>query len=320
MLLLHVGTQKTGSSSVQHFLRQNAGALRERSINFISASRPWIDHNSVAYELRSDRTDTPKLDAVVADIRKSEHEVNIVSGEMLFHPRVPGRLAERLPPEIRQNAMVVIYLRRPDKYMEALYKQRLKTGAINPNPNKYLEENQWECAYKEVIEGFRRVFGKDSIVIKPYERSLLQAGDIVADFCSLLGITDLSGFQREKPQDNPTFSVAVSELMGMVARKSSLESAKINERIAAENMPGIFYGNDVYPLQLRRDLLSGMKDDLDYIAREYNEQLHKVFAVEDLYSDDPPRLPGKDEVLKRYRQGARAVIGAVAAFVEEKKK
>lgn len=311
MLYLHIGTQKTGSSSVQHFLRPNRKALLDRGLNFVAAARSWIDHNRLAHELRGGGADTPLLDAVLAEIGASAAPNQLVSGEMMFHPRVANRLGNRMPDALKAQTRVIVYLRRPDELMEALYKQRVKTGAIEPKPMRYLKSSEFEYQYLRTLDAFEAAFGREALIVRPYRRDLLEKGDSVADFMGILGMRDLDGLVRDKPEDNPTFSAAVSEFMGTVARSTPYVSAKVNEMIAAQGMPGIRRSGDVFTLQQRKELMDALRGDLDTIAARYDPRLAEVFAAPDLEVDPPGMYPRPPERAELYRDAGHAVLSAI---------
>ncbi|MRX50739.1 hypothetical protein GI374_09830 [Paracoccus sp. S-4012] len=317
MLILHVGTQKTGSSSIQHFLRPNRDALLGMGLDFIRAARGWIDHNKLAHELRGGSEDTPLLDAVVAEVQASKAPMQLVSGEMLFHPRVANRLARRMPEALRARTRIVTYLRRPDELMESLYKQRVKTGAIQPKPKQYLDGARYECDYLATLDAFEAAFDRGAMIVRPYRRDLLEGGDILADFLGVLGLPGAIDLPREKPEDNPTFSAAVSELMGTVVRRTPFHSAKVNEILAVEDMPGIRRAGDVYTLQHRRALMNELRPGLDEIATRYGGRLAEVFAAPDLEAEPPGSFPRPPERVELYRAAANAVISAIGKLQRE---
>lgn len=317
MLYLHVGTQKTGSSSIQHFLRPNHAALLARGLNFVRAGRRWIDHNRVAHELRKDSAETPFLDAVLAEIAASDAPMQLVSGEMLFHPQVARRLAIRMPKALKEQTRIIVYLRRPDDLMEALYKQRVKTGAIKSQPMRYLKNAHIECDYLNTLDAFEDVFGRDAMTVRPYRRDLLVEGDSVADFMQVLGLGTTEGLIRDKPEDNPTFSAAVSEFMGTVARQTPFNFARVNEAIAAEALPGIRRSGDVYSLRQRQALMAELRPDLDIIVARYGGALAEVFAAPDLEADAAGVFPRPRERAALYRDAGHAVLSAIGKLQKE---
>ncbi|MFH5776902.1 sulfotransferase family 2 domain-containing protein [Paracoccus sp. NGMCC 1.201697] len=311
VILIHIGTQKTGSSSIQHFLRENHDILAGEGINFVSASRPWIDHNQVARELRDWKGETPLLDGVIKEIDQSDKTVNIVSGEMFFHPEVGRRLASRMPAEQKAKVKILAYLRRPDHLMESLYKQRAKTGAVRANASAYLENNRWECDYKQILDGYADGFGKDNIIVRPYSRKLLRDGDVVTDFIQSVGLPSKLEFKRSKPEDNPTFSAAISDLMGFCVRNTPLQSRDLNEFIAKLDWEHLKLNGDVYTREERLLLMKDLEGDLKEITSDYCPQLRDVFNYGDLKRNDAGVVAVSEEIMDSQKQAGRAVIRAM---------
>ncbi|AXC50852.1 hypothetical protein DRW48_15250 [Paracoccus suum] len=311
MLYLHIGTQKTGSSTIQHFLRSNDSVLREKGFRFVRAVRGWIDHNKVARELRSNSVDTPRFDAVVAELREASEPNAILSAEEFFHKRAARRMGEHLPREIIENSRVIVYLRRPDDLIEALYKQRLKTAAIEPRPMRYLRDSAFEIDYLTVLTAFEEVFGRERITVRPYRRDLLINRDIIDDFLHVLGLDDLAALPREMPEDNPTFSAAVSDLMGDYVRHGGVNSARLNQVLAAQDMPMIRRSGDVYNAPQRRELLEQGAEAFDTICKRYGEHLRPVFAMPDFDAMGDKGYPTWRQWSDLHQAAGRAMMKAI---------
>lgn len=317
MLYLHIGTQKTGSSSIQHFLRGNDAGLIENGFRFVRASRDWTDHNKLARELRSHAEATPRLDAIIAELRHAPEPNAILSAEEFFHERVPMRLKERLPSEVIEKTRVIVYLRRPDDLMEALYKQRIKTAAIEPRPMRYLRDNTFEVDYLTTLNAFEEVFGREHITVRPYRRDLLLNRDVIDDFLHVLGLDALAGLPREMPEDNPTFSVAVSELMGDYVRAGGVSSVRLNEVIAAQDMPMIRRSGDVYNAAQRRDLLEQSAADFETICARYGEHLRPIFEMPDFDVLGDKGYPTWRQWSELHQAAGRAMMKAIGAIQKE---
>lgn len=314
MLYLHIGTQKTGSSTVQHFLRSNRKALLRQGYNFVRAVREWNDHNRLARELRGGSEDLPRLQAVTAEIREGAQPHHIVSAEELFHARAARRLGQFLAPDILANTRVIVYLRRPDDLMEALYKQRVKTGEINPWPMDYLQKSAFEVGYRAVLDAYAEVFGRERMVVRPYRRDLLKNDDIVDDFMGVLGLDDLTGLPRDMPEDNPTFSAAVSELMGVWVKTTGNSHVRLNEVIAAQNFPMSRRSGDVYTSEQRAELLASLADDLQAICDTYGRDLAPVFEAPDFADMGAKGFPTWREWSDLHKHAGQAVLRAVVAM------
>ncbi|HEY0212544.1 MAG TPA: hypothetical protein VGC40_03020 [Paenirhodobacter sp.] len=310
MLIVHVGTQKTGSSSIQHFLRENEQLLRDSGISYVSAVREWSDHNKLARELRNNNAATPRADAIVAEIKSRGYDKYIISAEELFHKRVPNRLFDHLTRHLDMEVRIVSYLRRPDHLIEALYKQRVKTGDIKPRPLRYLDENKWECDYLTVLDAFAERFGADHLAVRPYVRSRLKDGDVVADFLDVTGLKMNGSPTRSMPEDNPTFSAAVSELMGFCVRNSPIRFFELNEQIARLDWPDIKKSGDAYNRATRLRLLQELEPDLRAIADQYGAELWDALAFEDLREGGNFAFPSDHERAELALQAGKAVLFA----------
>ena len=309
-LLIHIGSQKTGSSSIQHFLRQNAGEARRRGINFVKATRGWIDHNRLARELRSGSDETPLLAEVVAEMASSEEPTQIISAEEMFHPRAANRLAGLLPEEWRGNVKVIAYLRRPDDLMEALYKQRVKTGAIEPGPMRYLRDAAHEYDYLGALGAWERMVGRENMIVRPYRRDLLEGGDGVRDFLKATGLDELAEMPCDRPEDNPSFSAPLSELMGVFS-KGGGNSIKLNEAIAGLNRPELKRKGDVYDADQRRTLLESLGNDFDTLCATYGEHLRPVLSMPDFTAEANRVYPTWRDWAELYREAGRAMVEAM---------
>lgn len=317
MIYLHIGTQKTGSSTLQHFMRLNRRALAERGYNFVHAFRDWSDHNRLARELRGGNMEMPRLKATVAEIRESELPHHLISGEEMFHIRAARRLGNHLPDDLKGQVRIVAYLRRPDDLMEALYKQRVKSAEIEPQPIAYLRRASFEYRYRPVLEAYAEVFGREAMTVRPYSRKLLKNNDIVDDFFATIGVDDVAGLPRDMPEDNPTFSAAVSQLMGFYVREGGSNFVKLNELIAAQDMPLILRSGDVYNTEQRRALLDETAEDAEAICRDYGAHLAPVFAPPDFDAMGDKGFPTYREWADLNSAAAQALLRAIGTMQKQ---
>lgn len=317
MIYLHIGTQKTGSSTLQHFMRLNREALADRGYNFVQAVREWSDHNKVARELRGGASELPRLTAVIEEIRASDAPHHIISAEELFHVRAAQRLGLHLPPDLAEQVRIVGYLRRPDDLMEALYKQRIKSAEIEPDPVAYLKRAGFEYRYRPVLDAYADVFGREHMSIRPYSRALLKNSDIIDDFFATIGLAELGDLPREMPQDNPTFSASVSQLMGFYVREGGSNFARLNELIASHNMPLIRRSGDVYRAEQRSEILAETAEDTAAICATYGEHLAPVFVPPDFGGLGEAGYPAPRRWAELNRAAAEAMLRAIGTMQKQ---
>lgn len=139
-LILHLGLHKTGTTYIQHHLREHAVRLRRAGVLLPETGFQAPDrsarggatpgHQGLVAALR--RNDPAPWAALDREIAESGADTVILSCENLLFPTLPGRerliadLAERLGEFDRVDMLALA--RRPDTYAEAFYRERVAGG------------------------------------------------------------------------------------------------------------------------------------------------------------------------------------------------
>lgn len=92
------------------------------------------------------------------------------------------------------NVKVVCYLRRQDKWIESWYNQIVKTDVNSNSRLDYLDfintfRDYGLLDYPGALSPWARVFGKDNLIVRPFEKKTFLGGDIIADFLGILNIS-----------------------------------------------------------------------------------------------------------------------------------
>lgn len=86
---------------------------------------------------------------------------------------------------------IILHLRRVDLYIESLYKQRIKSNQfVNMERLKKSISPQKCMALLGILED---VFGKENLIVRPFERSQMLNNDLVADTLGIMGLHDQRG-------------------------------------------------------------------------------------------------------------------------------
>lgn len=182
MLIIHIGTQKTGTSALQGYLSTNAEALLAEGIRYIEAGRRWGNHSSHGELAQSvlGRADLSVWNEVREELAASQSPVNLISAEGFWFCD-PAALKAQLP---ASDLRVVVYLRRQDKYLQSLWKQAV-TGGRKHDFRTWLERLPHRGDYFSALEGWAEQFGTESIIVRPYERNGIV--NTIEDFCQVIG-------------------------------------------------------------------------------------------------------------------------------------
>jgi hypothetical protein len=197
MLVVHIGTHKTGTSALQKTLARNADRLLKRGVRYLSMGREGAAaHHELARALKK-RGDKTVWQKVRKELSESEARINLISSEGFWFSE-PANMKEQL--EGVGDIRIIAYLRRQDRYLQSLYKQAV-AGGRKISFAVWLKEMGRRGNYLPVIERWAAQFGDDAITIRPYEREG-HAIDSIEDFGSFLGCSLLEQQKKGKIRGN----------------------------------------------------------------------------------------------------------------------
>lgn len=162
---LHIGLHKTGTSSLQAWLKKNKPALQR--LGYLYPRTGWTSggHHNLAYELlgRKRFSEAPgRLAELEAEIASSPNAI-LSSEEFEFLElsdvrRLKAALGER-------EARIVVYLRRQDALVASSYAQQVKMGARMKPFSDYLRASLYNPRFDfaQLLGRWAGVFGPDSL-------------------------------------------------------------------------------------------------------------------------------------------------------------
>lgn len=213
--VLHIGTEKTGTSTIQHFLSANREALARDGIVYprftgprggsqwgftaVAMDCPWKSDIGVALDIRSEQDAANYRKQLAAALTEELHAVEpantlLISSEH-FHSRLDtresiARLKSFLAPWAEEFE-VMLYLRRQDRVALSHYSTKIKSG--NPEPAVFPSADEdglpYYYDYERIFANWAGVFGEAAIRVRLFEREELKNGDLITDFCETAGIS-----------------------------------------------------------------------------------------------------------------------------------
>lgn len=142
-LFIHIGDHKTGSTSIQAYLRRQSEALESAGIHVPEACTysPDSGHHHLAFELLDDKRWDRRhggLDALVAELRDCRVPNAVISCEDLSLLVSRPESLQRLETTLRAEGHTLswlMFLRRVDDFSESLYCEHARSG--HPGPLGY---------------------------------------------------------------------------------------------------------------------------------------------------------------------------------------
>ncbi len=205
--ILQIGTEKTGTTTLQAFLAKNRDRLAERGIRYPRFPGEFNHTGLAAYAMDDARNDAIRgafgvhdPDAVTAFRTRFEAEAEAeLAGEGTFvfcnehcHSRLRTqeevqRLADLLIPHF-DRIDVSVYLRRQDQVALSLYSTRLKSGGTSTEILPRVGAADPYFNYDSSLSLWEAAFGRTHVHVRLFDRSQLVGGDVVADFLAAWGL------------------------------------------------------------------------------------------------------------------------------------
>lgn len=310
MLYLHIGSEKTGSSSIQWLLRKK-GFAAATGVERLKGGSDWGQPMFVhALHPQSQRHDDvmATLNAMADRVNAEPERSYVLSNEVLFRKNVAASLARGLGSRVSVPVKVICYLRRPDAYLESSYKQRVKNARIEPGVDAYRASGRDSLDFDGILGEYAQEFGAENIIVRLYERDRFPEGNVVLDFLSLIGVKTLPEGVETAFERNRSLSAVASELVGQVARiDRDMHSAALNHMNGADNK-GLRRSRDVFTLAERRAIMEECAPNLERVRQAYLGDETAMFDQSDLGEDVRDPYPDAEERVALTRAAAEEMI------------
>lgn len=208
-LVIHAGTPKTGTTSLQTYLDKKQRKLRGKGIlyphnirglqNPTAPRHQWFEKNLVTTHLENF---TENVKNIIAQVKEDTHTI-IISSEGIYNywwdfPEQSQALLRALSQLFEVE--IWVWFREPLAFIESYYKQCIRNPQLDNNPcyGKDLSfaemlEIDWfskHLDYQGFLTDCQAVFGENKVSVFEYK------GDVVQEVIRKLGL--------ETPHDNPT--------------------------------------------------------------------------------------------------------------------
>jgi len=316
--VIHIGSHKTGTTTIQSFLEKNRDSLKKQGICVpvgfgrydkqlellaaVAMPEEWHSRPILSYcgHYQCARVFKRKFTAIDQERlwkkfwNKNQANFN-KDDRVIFSCEELGILTtgeveklRKLMKSLFDDVTIVLYLRRQPEYLISFYNTRVRGGLLW-NFFDYLDqpEEDSNLAYHEIVKRWS-VFGKDKLKIRVFDKREFHHNDLLSDFANTVGF-DMTGLER------------------VGNRNLSIDSGSVEFlRLLNSHIPATYDGWTLNPvrLQLRKcfdamgsdqkayylsrsdaqRIIDQFKEGNDWIAREY-------LGREKLFSDDVSMYP-----------------------------
>lgn len=235
-ITVHIGLEKTGTTTIQGFLNRQRDALLEGGVLFpvapgksnqtlLAAAAMAGDVNIRARALK---TLGPDFAAELATKLRAEIDEAQPRRLLFSNEHCSSRLhtveeVQRLRDFLAQfgdEMVILVYLRRQDEFLLSTYSTSVKSGSVKPFAIPRGRKLHARYDYRVLLELWGGVFGQDAMRPRLFQPSSWIGGDLLTDFCDAAEL-DIS--EREAPTRNLSLSAEGLELVRLLNKQSGGE-------------------------------------------------------------------------------------------------
>lgn len=331
--VLHIGTEKTGTTSIQKFFRLNRDAFAKEGVCFpILRETHGASHfefvarasdkicgtyigqilgvNSLSdwekYKLRFERN-------LTGNIRRTRNaETLVVSCEQLsshLYDLTDILELKQVLLQFVNEITVVVYLRRQDRVARSLYSTKLYSGQIEPEvfPEIKTDALPYYFNYEQLLGNWTKIFGSDAVIPRLYGETRSTCSDLLADFCR---ISDLQLKGKHRPKDsNQSLSNAGLHFVAELNRQWPFSYGGGNDRRRTELLGWVerhLRGKGVVCCRADAEAFyEKFAKSNEYVAKKYFSREGALFDED--FSEYPVNSP---EVLPRYEDAIEIFLKA----------
>ncbi|MCD4697087.1 MAG: hypothetical protein K8S16_12695, partial [Bacteroidales bacterium] len=308
-LILHIGTEKTGTTTIQEFLHLNRKLLANNGFYF-PKSIGMRNHRPLATWCLSDKridnflrmnnlTETTRREKWKEDfINQFEEELSglnpeikqvIISSEHFSSLlKQPGELEtlKYLLDKWFKNIWIIVYLRRQDGLLISRYSTACRTGIVSKNILQDPSKLQSFFNYHYLLNNWSRIFGKENIFPAIFEKSMFYNSDLLSDFVCRCGLPDDLNYTIPKNK-NESLSETAQEVAQLFNRKFPVDSTSIPikelQKIRKEIIESV---NANYPGSCKKSLRNEVAAFYKYFDKSNDQVAREWFGREKIFSED----------------------------------
>ena len=219
-VVLHLGTGKTGTTSIQHLMRLSRPALAEIGVLYPITPGP-VRHTKFGLSFRDDddlatmpawkrmRAQSPERfrrrvqRKLRAEIAEADLPRVLFSDEALygFHGETLARLRQ-FTDELGGHVRLVVYLRRQDDHLVSYYQQQVKVGETQRLAEWATVDRSSTYDYARRLAQWREGMEHAELVVRRFERSAFRDGSLEADFLEAADIQGVPATPVERKNES----------------------------------------------------------------------------------------------------------------------
>ena len=210
-IYIHIGTPKTGTTSIQNYLASNSDLLSKKGCLVPASSRRYLANHTLLANYCINKTTITEVsirngiyterqlrvfrkkfkNKLSAEIRNFTGSKIIFSSEQCYENLKTQDEIQKLKDlfsDLNVDIKIIVYIREQADMLCSLYSTRMRGGKTfeMPDINEFAGNDVFN--YNERLKLWEKVFGIENIILRIFDRSKMIDNDIVSDFTMALGL------------------------------------------------------------------------------------------------------------------------------------
>ncbi|BCN92750.1 hypothetical protein THMIRHAM_05350 [Thiomicrorhabdus immobilis] len=275
-IYLHIGMNKTGSTSIQNYLASNFEYLKNKGFLYPRTGRAKHAHfglsTALGFHNQKEQPDENQLQALKEKLLSEVHDFE---GSLIFSSEnfIKNKTLNYVEQFFRDyDVYIIIYLRRHDLWWESSYSQALKM-VNNPPWDEGIEnyinfsKNRGIGNYRSIVDRWAKVFGSEKIIVKPFEQSNFPNG-LVNDFVKSIGFVP-DKTVSEPVLLNSSLSYRALQFLEILQRLDVSAKEKNNLVNFVSKNKAMSSKDSLLSIEQRTEIYKDNIEDYEYIAKKY---------------------------------------------------
>ncbi len=288
-LIIHIGSPKTGTSSIQAYLTENREKLKKHNFLYplsgILESKGNAQHH-LSFAIREKYPEWIKEKnyknknelymSLKKEIDNSNCQTVFISSESFssFDQESIQKLSYEIE-KLNCTVQIICFVRRPDLWIESWYSQVVKGHPFSSNTfQKFIKSNKIDIFKKLKI--WQNIFGYEYIKIINYEKA--GKGGILELINTYLELPMMEKIENKNISPSNT-CIEVLKFLNKNLDLSIPERKRINLAIVEimnESKKAIFFNNKYQRLALLKELEVDIKEVSPKLYNEYFKNIQKI--------------------------------------------
>ena len=309
--IVHIGTEKTGTTSIQRYLYQNRAKLKGAGFHFLQCAGKKNNRALPAYCLDEHRRDDYFRDRGIQTLEQRQefqrrfikafdseicglpqHVTTVIISSEHFHSRIRteaelDNLSKLLTPYF-DEIKIVCYLREQATTCKSYYSTHLKSGGTQ-SFSEFLERCRPENTYfnyHAMLANWERGFGFESLDVSLFLQERFLNGDLLDDFTAKIDAALVGELDKPRAVENESlrpFGQALARAVNIIFPRSTvMPDADVMRDRCKKIITQRLSGSGQLPsVEVQTSIFDSFIESNALVQRKFFPTVHSLFAPPD---------------------------------------